>query len=143
MMTMVGAARQVWMLEGLVPDAAGHHQPAMNVGCHLVGAGQFIQGLRNTVPVHADIDIHGLAGLEQAVHVLFKKRPFSVVKAHAFPHAVTQHEAGIVDRYLCRVPVHQIAVDVNFDIPVARILFGGMCRMSSIDHGIQNLSGTA
>ena len=100
----------------------------MGVIGHAIGRLCFHDGGDHLVPGAGDVQIDRLRRLEQAVDVFVKEGPLAVVKADAFPHAIAQHEAGIVDRDDRLRLGLQLPVHPDQDVFVAGVFFRLMGR---------------
>ena len=60
--------------------------------------------------------------LPEPVEVLVEERRVAADDAQALPDAVAQHETGVEDRHHRALPRHQVAVDVDQDVGVARVV---------------------
>ena len=102
----------------------------MGISRHAVGTGRPIQRVENLRAIHAEFDTRRFQTGEEAVHVSIEKGPLAVIEPHAFPHAVAEQEARIVDRNFRVVAMHDVAVYINLDIPIADIVFCVVGRLT-------------
>ena len=118
------------VLEGFYFDAARDHEAAVGIGGHPVGFCGHLQRIVDVCAGHGDVERYGFAAVKETVHMFVKERPCAVVKAHALPHAVAQHETRIVDRNHGFGAVFEGAVHVNLDVAIAGIFFGVVCGLA-------------
>ena len=85
------------MLKRLVFYPTGQHQTTMHIIVHAIGLCSARHRIRNAQLVHPHVQRNGFAGIKEPVHVLVKKRPHPIIKTHAFPDAVAQHKATVID----------------------------------------------
>ena len=74
--------------------------------------------------VQADFQTDGFRTLVQAVQVLLKESKNALVEADAFPYAVSNQKAAVEYRNFGFAARYQIAVDIDQNSFVARILKG-------------------
>ena len=99
------------------------------------------EGVENARPIHADIKRNRLAAFKQAIHMLVEKGPFAVIKAHAFPHSIAQHEAGIIDGDFCLMAGHNFAIHINANVPIARVVLCVMGALPVFFHALSSYDG--
>ena len=114
------------MLERPGFDAAGDHEPGVGVMGHGVGGLGVVEGLEDLCFGELEVEVDRLGGLEEPVDVFIGKGPAVVVEPQPLPHPVAEHEAGVIDADHCLGLGHDLAVDVDEDGVVARVLFGLM-----------------
>lgn len=114
-------------------DTAGDHQAAVGIDGHAIHQPRTLQGVQNTIPVHPNVEIDCVGGCAPAVDEFAQKGPFPIAHAQAFPHAITQHEADVIDRNGCFGFEFQLSVDVNQNRVVAGVFFYLMCSLM-VDH---------
>lgn len=90
-------------------------------GAHRVGIDGGVNPLLQLVAADADIHVDGLGALPQPIEMLIEEGDAAGVDAQAFPHAITQHEAGIEHAHHRLGAEEQLAIDVDQDRLVARV----------------------
>ena len=85
-------ARQPRVLERFGFATTGDHQTHVRIRGHPICRCCFVQQVVDVLWPHIQINGDGFQRVKQAVHVFVKEGPFTVIKTHAFPHAVAQHE---------------------------------------------------
>ena len=69
--------------------------------------------------------------------MFIKEGPFPIIKPHAFPHAIPEHEPRVIDRDLGLVFVNKLAIHPDKNILITRVCFGvmgGMALAWVLDH---------
>jgi hypothetical protein len=83
-------------------------------------------GLLHLLRRPRDVEVDGERGFEQALDVVVEEGPAPVVEADALPHAVAQHEAGVVDADRRLALGLQRPVHPDEDLLVPGVFLGGV-----------------
>src|SRR5829696_1257747 len=122
------AGHETRVLGGGLLVSAGHHQAHVYAGgaFHAIAAYGLVEGFRDLLTRHADVEVYGLRALEEAVEVQVQKGELAVVQAEALPHAVPHQETRVEDGDLRLLPPVELVVYVDEDVLVALVRQGLM-----------------
>ena len=120
--------RHAWILVWRALQAARDHQTNVDAVAHLVRGEAGEEALHQLRRSQPDVDAQRVRAFVEAVEVLVEERDAAVDDAQALPHAVSEHEACIQHRD-CRLGArHQLSVDRDQYVRVARIVDVGVGR---------------
>ena len=75
---------------------------------------------------HPDIKINHLGGRVKPVQMIGKEADLTIMDPEPLPDPIVEREAAIERRDLGLISREQLAIDVDFDGVVARVIFGIM-----------------
>ncbi len=100
----------------------------MHVLGHLVGRSGLIQRFDHLLPSQRNVHVHYPSGFIQAIHVILDKGPLAIIEADAFPDAISQHKARIINRNQRLFPWDNLTVQVDLERLIPFIRFGFVGR---------------
>ena len=94
----------------------------MHILIHAIGFQGGVEPVLHVLLAHSHIQVQRLRTLPQALHVAVEEGNDTVVGAQPFPNAITEDKAAVEHRDNRLVAGKQLAVDIDENLVVARIL---------------------